>query len=125
MARFAEYRLTDGIITNVIIYDGEQPYSPPDGQGLVEIPLGEGVAPGMIYADGEFGLPPSVGPKLVYEVSTGRILAVVVSGPNGEPVPPEGFAIVDPKTLPYAQDLGELPMGWTYDPEAGTLTPPN
>ena len=55
---FLVYRLSDGLIVNAIAYDGQKPYNPGEGMGIV--PLGDsGVWIGWTYnaETGQFTLP--------------------------------------------------------------------
>lgn len=46
--------VTDGVVTNVIRWDGVQPWSPPQGSAAVRIPDGTAAGIGWDYLDGQF-----------------------------------------------------------------------
>lgn len=48
----------NGVVANVIVWDGVAEYTPPDGTALVQIPDGTYTGPGATYSNGAFGPPP-------------------------------------------------------------------
>lgn len=52
-----DYALIDdtGLVVNVVIWDGESTWQPPEDQQLVELPAGVGI--GWTYVDGNFVAP--------------------------------------------------------------------
>ena len=113
---FLEYN-ADGLVTNAIVYDGEEPYTPPDGLSLVERGDSEAWI-GWTYDGQGFTPPPEQTVFILYHGESGFIVRQSPEPFTDEA--PEGFVIAEierPET--------EFGYGWTYDPEAGTLTPPN
>ena len=58
------YALVDntGLVVNIIIWDGESDWQPPEG--LIAVPLTDGAAIGWSYVEGEFIAPPEPEPDL-------------------------------------------------------------
>lgn len=52
--------VTDGVVSNTIIWDGESGWSPPDGSIAIVIPDGAVAGIGSTYADGAFTPPAPV-----------------------------------------------------------------
>ncbi len=55
MANYAIINIETGIVENVSVWDGIEPWSPPDGYIAIETTT---AGPGWSYADGEFFPPP-------------------------------------------------------------------
>jgi hypothetical protein len=75
MKNYAWINLADGVVENVICYDGVTPIELPQGIILVEYP-NEGIVgswsamgPGWSYIDGQFVEPPQPQPEPVIPVS--------------------------------------------------------
>lgn len=51
-----------GLVTNVIEWDGDTPYTPAPGLTAVQVPAGQGVGPGWTYTGGQFHAPPTPPP---------------------------------------------------------------
>lgn len=51
----------NGVIANVIVWDGVAPFTPPSGAAVVQIPDGTYTGVGATYSNGVFGAPPNTG----------------------------------------------------------------
>lgn len=60
----ARYAVVDaaGLVVNAVVWDGVEPWEPPDGTTAVEDPA-DMVGPGWTYAGGEFTPPPEPPPQ--------------------------------------------------------------
>lgn len=47
------------LVINVVVWDGQPPWTPPEGCSAVVLPEGSGAGIGWIYIDGEF-IPPAL-----------------------------------------------------------------
>ena len=52
------------VVVNIVIWDGQPPWEPEDGQIAVLIPEGSSAGIGWTYVDGEFIAPPVSEPNL-------------------------------------------------------------
>jgi hypothetical protein len=50
--------VSNGVVENVIVWDGETPF--PGSDGLIDLASNPQVGPGYLYADGIFTAPPPV-----------------------------------------------------------------
>ncbi|PRX32252.1 hypothetical protein B0G75_104273 [Paraburkholderia sp. BL18I3N2] len=48
----------NGVVVNVIVWDGHSDWQPPNGQTVVQIPDGVYAGIGSTYSNGTFGEPP-------------------------------------------------------------------
>lgn len=48
----------NGLVTNIIVWDGIASFTPPNGSTLVKVPDGTYTGPGATYSNGIFGPPP-------------------------------------------------------------------
>lgn len=62
----------DGIVVNMVVWDGETEWAPPEGSAAIVVPEGSGVSIGWAYADGKFTAPP---PPPVIPPTAGETLA--------------------------------------------------
>ena len=60
MKNYALIETATSTVTNIIIWDGQGPWQPPDGFIAVVTPPDQGVSIGWSYVDGEFAPPPPV-----------------------------------------------------------------
>lgn len=91
----------DGYVENVIMYDSDSDYTPPDGLQMVEAP--DGVAPGYWYVSGSFvsgELQVSVNPN---PVTVGEMVNIVGMLPPNSPDTELTFQVQDGQT--YAEPV--------------------
>ena len=112
---FLEYN-DAGLITNAIVYDGEEPYTPPDGLSLVERGDSEAWI-GWTY-DGETFIPPPY-PGVEYELSTGLVVRILPVELLDDYETPEGMGIK------RSDEVSPNLVGWTFHPQYDLFTPPN
>lgn len=61
----------NGAVTNFVVWDGETPYTPPDGAQLIQIPEDVWVDFGTPYVDGQFVESPAVEENIAQPSQTG------------------------------------------------------
>jgi hypothetical protein len=50
--------IENGIVSNIVVWDGQAPWNPPVGANAVQIPDGAYIGIGSTYANGVFSAPP-------------------------------------------------------------------
>lgn len=57
--------IENGVVTNIVEWDGISNWSPPTGTTLAQIPDGTSTGIGSTYIDGVFGSPINIPPPLI------------------------------------------------------------